>query len=338
VDRHIAECDECRGLLFHHFGAGPQLRGLRSRFSEHLGYDQVVACAEGRGEAGWTEHLKGCPQCHAEVEDLRGFRQELGSAPGGVVEMPRRRAAWVVPAWSAAAAALVLTAGLAWWNGRSQPPAPPAPIARREHPKSTEPDLAPEQRQAVQLALAGRKFDRAPVLDRLITKRGVLLGESGEPKTFDLGAPLGTAVINDRPTFRWQVVRGARHYVVSVFDDSFHKVAESPALSANEWQPAKPLPRGRIYLWQVSATIGSESIRAPIPPAPEARFQVAGPDAAEAIEKARQEHPENHLLLAVLLAKNGALDESALELDALAATDPNTAQGLRESLAEIRRR
>jgi hypothetical protein len=285
------------------------------------------------------------------VGDLRRFRHQLEAtpleatptkatslkAPRELVEMPRRRAAWVIPAWSAAAAAIALTAGLAWWNGRTQP-TPPAPIAQEQPPKPSEPELAPEQRDAIQLALASHRFDRAPVLDNLISKRGVLLGEAGEAKSFDLSAPMGTAVVDDRPTFRWQVARGATQYVVSVFDDSFHKVAQSPALSANEWHPTKPLPRGHIYLWQVSATIGGEVIRAPIPPAPEARFQVTGPEAATAIERARQEHPGNHLLLAVLLAKNGALDESALELDALAATDPATAQGLRESLAEIRKR
>jgi hypothetical protein len=225
---------------------------------------------------------------------------------------------------------------MVWWSGRRPQPTPP-PVVALQPPKPSEPELAPEQRDAIQLAVAGHKFVRASVLDRLISKRGVLLGEPGEPKTFDLSAPLGTAVINDHPTFRWQAARGATHYVVSVFDDSFHKVAESPAVSATEWQPAKPLARGRIYLWQVSATIGGEIIRSPVPPAPEARFQVAGADAAAAVEKARQEHPGNHLLLAVLLAKNGALDESALELDALAGSDPATAKGLRESLAEIRK-
>jgi anti-sigma factor ChrR (cupin superfamily) len=329
ADRHLAECDECRGVLFNRAGAQAQLSGLRARLSEHLAYDQISACAEGHMQRAHEEHLGECAACRAEVEDLMRFRGEL---------TPRSRPSWLVPAWSAAAAALVLATGLMWWNGRKAPPTAPVAVAQRQAPKSTEPELAPAEREAVQLALSSRKLDRAPVLDRLISKRGVLLGDTGELKTFDLSGPMGTAIINDRPVFRWQVARGAKQYVVSVFDDSFQKVTESPALSATEWQPAKPLPRGRIYVWQVSATIGGEVVRAPIPPAPEARFQIAGEDVAAAIDKARAEHPGNHLLLAVLLAKNGALDESALELDALAVTDPATAQGLRESLAEIRRK
>ena len=126
-------------------------------------------------------------------------------------------------------------------------------------------------------------------------------------------------------------------YVVSVFDESFHRVAESPALTVNEWQPAKPLPRGRVYLWQVSATIaGGEVVRAPIPPAPEARFQVAGENAAAEIAQARQDHPANHLLLAVMLSEHGALDEAAVELDAVESTDPALARALRESLGKLR--
>jgi hypothetical protein len=169
-----------------------------------------------------------------------------------------------------------------------------------------------------------------------MSRRGVLLGGGAESKTFDLSAPIGTSVTMDRPTFRWQALPGATRYVVSVFDESFHRVAESPAVGATEWQPADSLPRGRIYIWQVTATVAGEAVRSPVPPAPEARFQVAGPQVAAAIEEARRSHPGNHLLLATLLARNGALDEAAVEVDQLAATDPAIAQSLRDSLTQIR--
>jgi hypothetical protein len=176
------------------------------------------------------------------------------------------------------------------------------------------------------------------VLDQLISRRGVLLGGGNEPKTFELNAPIGSSVMSDRPTFRWQAVRGASHYVVSVFDEGFRPVAESPAIGATQWQPVTPLPRGKVFVWQVTATVRGETVRSPVPPAPEARFQVAGADAAAALEDVRKSHPDNHLLLAVLLARNGVLDEAAVELDELGKTDPATAQSLRESLAEIRRK
>jgi hypothetical protein len=145
-------------------------------------------------------------------------------------------------------------------------------------------------------------------------------------------------VLDTRPVFRWQAVPGASKYVVAIFDDRFQKVAESSAVTAAEWTPEQPLARGRIYNWQVTAHIGARTLRSPVPPAPEARFQIAAVDTVAQIENARRDHPANHLLLAVLLAKAGALDESAQELDALAAVDPATAQSLRQSLQAIRAR
>jgi hypothetical protein len=125
--------------------------------------------------------------------------------------------------------------------------------------------------------------------------------------------------------------------VVAVFDDNFEKMAESPALATPEWQPDQPLARGRIFNWQVTAKVGGATVRAPVPPAAEARFEVVPDEGAARIEAARREHPQNHLLLAVLCAQTGALDDSAKELDALAATDAALAQSLRQSLDEIRK-
>jgi hypothetical protein len=92
------------------------------------------------------------------------------------------------------------------------------------------------------------------------------------------------------------------------------------------------LPRGRVLNWQVTATVNGSAVRAPQPPAPEARFEVVPADTAAAIDGARAEHPGNHLLLAVLLAKAGALDEVSTELDALSVADAATAAALRDSL------
>jgi hypothetical protein len=175
------------------------------------------------------------------------------------------------------------------------------------------------------------------VLDRLIARRGVLLGSPGDTRTFEIGAPMGTAVLTDRPSFRWETVESAAQYVVSVFDADFRKVAESPALTATAWHSEQPLARGRIYNWQVTATAGGATFRSPVPPAPEARFQVVAAADARSIETARRDHPGNHLLLAVLMASVGALDDATAELEALASTDAPAALALRESLNQIRK-
>ncbi|MCU1235443.1 MAG: hypothetical protein JWP63_3410, partial [Candidatus Solibacter sp.] len=281
------------------------------------------------------EHLAGCAICRVEVDDLRQFQSQLKAAPRNVAEMPVRRSAWRIPAFVGIAAGMVLTVGLTFRMFRTQPQSLQTPQVAQQTPPP-EPALSPDQQAAIQLALGTHTFEHAAVLDGLIARRSVLLGAPGEQKSFAINAPLGTVVLTDRPAFRWEMVAGAGSYVVAVFDDRFQKITESPAVTTTEWTPDQPLARGRIYNWQVTAHIGGRTLRSPVPPAPEARFQVAGADSALALENARREHPANHLLLAVLMAKAGALDDASRELDALAASDPANAESLRRSLKAIR--
>jgi hypothetical protein len=336
VDEHLADCAECRDQVYGPGFAAARVGNLREEFAVHLDYDQVVACAEGRGQPDLERHVLECKMCRGEVDDLREFRSQLSQTRREPVVMPVRRPVWQKPAWVAAAAGIVLVAGLATWP-LWRPAAPPAQQMAQQPAKSLEPALPADQQAAVQLALASHKLERAPVLERLITRQGVLLGGPAEGKTFDILSPKGTAVVADRPVFRWQPLSAAASYVVAVFDDNFEKVAKSPSLTTPEWQPERPLARGRIFNWQVTAKVGGRTVRAPVPPAAEARFQVVSEDAASQIETARREHPQNHLLLAALCAKAGALDDSAKEVDALAATDATLAQSLRQSLDEIRK-
>ncbi|HEY1496793.1 MAG TPA: hypothetical protein VGF49_19695 [Candidatus Solibacter sp.] len=332
VDRHLALCAECRDRLARKTGAFPEVSALRTQLSDHLDYDQTVAAAHGAADSAIQQHLAECAMCRAEVEDLTQFRSELSAAPRNVIAMPSPKPRWRIPAYAAIAAGLLLAGGLTFFRQPKTPVAQNLPAAAQP----VEPAIPPDQQAAVQLALSTHRLERAPVLDGLITKRGVLLGAPNESRSFAVQSPVGTTVLNDRPVFRWEQVHGAGKYVVAVFDDRFRKVAESPALTAAEWTPEQPLARGRIYNWQVTAHIGARTLRAPVPPAPEARFQVAAVETVAQVENARRDHPANHLLLAVLLANAGALDESAQELDALAVIDPATAQSLRQSLQSLR--
>ena len=334
IDCHLAVCAECRGRLAGLTSAFPEISALRTHLSEHLDYDQTVAAAHGAAGAAIQQHLAECAMCRDEVEDLRQFRSQLAHAPGNVIPMPRPKPKWRIPAFAAIAAGLLLAAGLTVFRQSKTPVAQAPPVTAQP----LEPAVPPDQQAAVQLALSTHRLERAPVLDSLITKRGVLLGAPGETRSFAVQAPIGASVLNSRPVFRWEPVPGASKYVVAVFDDRFQKVVESPAVTTVEWTPEQPLARGRVYNWQVTAHIGARTLRSPVPPAPEARFQVAAAETAAQIENARRDHPANHLLLAVLLANAGALDESAHELDALAASDPATAQSLRESLQAVRPR
>ena len=344
ADTHLAGCSACREHLLRAAHGTGLIGELRAQLSEHLDYDDVVACAEGTAPAAIQQHLAECDLCRADVDDLRQFRSELNASPrdtkpAAVVTMPGRPARQSWPKWAAVAAGIVVLAGLSFWsvNRPAPPPSTVSPgVVAQVAPK--EPELTGEQKAALAAVRGTGKFARAEVLDRLVTHRGVLLGAAPEASTFDIAGPMGTTVMADRPVFRWQAVPGASRYVVAVFDDTFRKLAESPALTAAEWQPAQPLERGKILNWQVTAQVGGTKLRAPLPPAPEARFQVAEADQVAQIENARRDHPANHLLLAVLMARTGALDDAERELDTLASTDAATAQSLRQSLQEMRKK
>ena len=337
VDAHLLQCAACRERLAVIAAVVPGLEDLRFQLSEHLEYEQIVACAEGGGAPELRQHLEECALCRAEVADLAAFRRELAPVPAVVVSMPSRRGPSRWLGYAAIAAGIVAVVGLGVRRDRNVPVA--APVAGVTQPQPpAEAALPADQLAALERVRGTQQFEHAAVLDRLIAKRGVLLGAAGEGKSFGIEAPVGTTVLEDRPLFRWEAVPGATQYVVAVFDENFEKVAASPAVASPEWRPSEPLARGRVYNWQVTALVGGRSVRAPQPPAPEARFQITGADAVAGIETARRVHPANHLLLAVLLVQAGALDDAVAEVDALAASDPATARALRVNLDSLRKR
>lgn len=337
VDTHLSGCRECRDLLYREERAGIRLDSLRAGFSPHLEYEEIAGIVDGASISDARRHLDECAACRDEVEDLRQFRSEMKATPRAPVPMPGREKTWKLPALVGLAAALVVALAVSQWMSRRPGSArSSAPVAAQQALPSV-PALSPAEREAVQLALQSHKLERAPILDRLVSRQGVLLGAPAEPAGFDLLSPMGTAVMEDRPTLSWKPLPGTTRYVVSIFDENFSKVAESPALTSPSWQPDSPLARGRIYNWQVVARIRGTIVRTPMPPAPEARFEVVSAKIAGQMETARRDHPRDHLLLAVLDAEAGALDDAANELDLLSATDPATAGALRASLDELRR-
>jgi hypothetical protein len=124
-----------------------------------------------------------------------------------------------------------------------------------------------------------------------------------------------------------------------VFDQDLQRQLASGPITGTEWTPSTALARGRTYLWQVTALAGGERVTAPAPPAPEARFEVAGADVMAAVEKRRAQAPGSHLVAALALVEAGLLDDAEAELGALAADNPGSPEvaRLRESLAALRR-
>lgn len=316
ADDHLVGCDSCRDRLVRTYDLSGEAARLRVSLAAHLDYEATVACAEGRGTPEDLEHVAECDLCAGEVADLRAFRGEL-QKPRAVVEMPAAQP-WrtrISKKWLAAAAVVAIAAEMGFWN-------------RLNHRSS------PAQVAAVERATAIPPFERAPVLDQLISRPGALLGTASAGAQFELIGPMATAVTTDRPVFRWKALGTHATYVVSVFDDNFQKVVESPATTATAWQPDRPLPRGVVLNWQVTARLAGKTVHAPMPPAPEARLEVASERDATEIEAARRANPADHLRIASLLAKTGALDEAEAELGQ---ADAKTSEPYREQLRRIRR-
>jgi hypothetical protein len=332
LDEHVADCAACRDRLAAGSGAFSAIRTLRADVAGHLHYDEIVACSEGSASPQQRAHLQECATCQAEVQDLSRFRTELHDTPrvartAPVIPIASRRK-WTAPA--AVAAAVLLIAGGAVWNRRQSHLAEQAVATAA---KSAEAPLPPAEQASLDRAMASRQLDRAPVLDQLIVKPNTLLGSKSEAAALDLLSPVGTTVVSDRPTMRWTPLVGATSYVVAIFDANFEKIAESPAQTGTDWKVASALPRGQVLIWQVTADVRGKRVRAPQPPAREARFEVVPEEVAARIAAIAQQHPGNSLLKAVLYANAGALDEAD---EALRAMDPESAHRYRESIDKIR--
>lgn len=327
VDAHVAECSECRDRLYgeNHVAAG--IRALRSRLARHLGYAEIVACSEGNGKPSQLQHLRECPACQGDVQDLSRFRTER-------VEIPRKPQGPPVTKWVkyrlplGIGAVVLAVAGLVTFvltRPASAPPPPPSVVVQ-----GADPALPPAEREILQRALNAGKFEPAPILATLITAKP---GAAAPTGLYVLG-PLGTVVLVDRPVFRWSLTSDATSFVVTIFDEQSRKLAESPSLSSTDWTPPAPLPRGVVLKWHVTArTKSGATIQAPAAAGPEARFQVVPQPVVDRIEVLRRDFPGNPMLLAALYAHAGALD--AVEAT-LMGVDHAVSQSYREAIRNLR--
>ena len=279
---------------------------------EHLSYEELEAAARGAEH----EHLQWCETCAAEVEDLRS----LLDAPSSGLRPPSPRTRGEGP----------------------PPPLPLSPLAERgwrAAPGEGRRRLAAAAALVI-LALTAffvaRHRTRAEELRlanvtipaEVLAMRGERLQLRGAAQTADMAVlePVGTAVVSDRPLFRWSSTLPVE---VEVFDERFQPVARSGPLTAREWSPPRPLPRDRTYIWQI---VSADRRLAPVPPLPDARFRIVSAEEARAIGEA-----ESGLELASRYAGAGALDDAARELERLLARgeDGDAVRRLRERVQNL---
>jgi len=184
--------------------------------------------------------------------------------------------------------------------------------------------LSPAYRQMVKDALTTRRLARPSALDELNRRGSSLMGADEQGNQFSLTSPVGKVILTDRPTFHWTPLAGAAGYVVELYDEQFNLVAKNREVEGTAWTVTPPLARGQSYSWQVKAIKDGQQFQAPKPPAPQARFRVLGGQQADEIVRARRSYGSSHLVLGLMYARAGLLDEAARELRALQSANPNS--------------
>lgn len=202
--------------------------------------------------------------------------------------------------------------------------------------------LPPEVRRAVQASLSAQRVEVPRSLDGLRGSAGVLMGDAaggneGGGVPFALVEPVGKVVRTTRPTFRWRPLGGASSYTVAVVDAKFNVVEQGSGLTATEWTPSQPLPRGAVYGWQVTALRDGKEVASPVAPAPQAKFRVLEQTVAENLARVEAGHADSHLARGVLYARAGLLDEARQEFQSLLKANPRSAVA-RKLLESVSRR
>ncbi len=195
--------------------------------------------------------------------------------------------------------------------------------------------LSPAQQQMIKAALMTQRIERSPMLAGLKRNGSALMSGSDEELKFAVIAPIGKVELTDRPTFRWAALPNATNYTVEIYDEQFNLVTSSPILTATTWTIPQPLNRGALYAWQVKAKKDEQTITSPRPPAPQAKFRVLSQVKANEIAQARRTVRTSPLMLGLLYAEAGLLDEAEAEFRALQQANP-TSPVARRLLANVR--
>jgi hypothetical protein len=186
--------------------------------------------------------------------------------------------------------------------------------------------LPPAYQQMVKKALSGQELERSTLLAGLTPTEGVPRGSGEEVRNrFSLIEPVRTVTLSEQPTFRWARLNGATGYIVEIYNEEFDPVASSPRLSQPRWKMAQALKRGAIYYWQVKAIKDGKEMISPHSPAPQVKFRVLDKTKASELWRARQAYGSSHLVLGLLYAEAGLLDEAEAEFRSLQKDNPDSA-------------
>jgi hypothetical protein len=183
--------------------------------------------------------------------------------------------------------------------------------------------VEPRDERLIREALTTGRARTPATLARLLGKPRTTMGTTPN-ESFGLLSPVGTFVLTNRPTMRWEPLSGASGYLVTILDSSLNEVETSPQLTEPEWKVSRPLRPGGVYMWQVRALKDGVEIRSPAPKRGEAKFKVLERSKALEVERMRQTYANSHLAMGVVYAEAGLLEEANREFEALARANPES--------------
>lgn len=337
---HLAGCDECRAKLVQLVNAAPAAdpRTVPGEISfEHL--------------AGWLDNdldpltrrevatsLSHTPQARAELIDLADFRDAMNALPArdhSATPVASQTARHASPRWLLPLAAAVTLSGAAiWWanSGRSSASISVAlkdgerVIAFGADGRSRAlANLSQPLSDSVAETIRTGRVDLNPEVAALAGQTGVLAGAPHGAVPLRVLAPVGTAVRDARPRFRWTAVDGASAYQLNIVEETSGALVVSQQLppDATEWQPPDPLPAGEVYQWEIQALRdGAVFAKSPAPPEPEARFEILSLARVAELDEAQRASGGSHLVMGVANARAGLIDEAAREFRLLSEQNP----------------
>jgi hypothetical protein len=201
--------------------------------------------------------------------------------------------------------------------------------------------LSPAVQQRVRAALRTERVFKPDAIRDLIDSSAPSMGRP-EAATFALLYPVGRIVTSNRPTLGWRPLAGAISYQVTITDpkDGYKEIATSPELQNTKWTVDRKLERGRIYNWQVIARTHSGEVKAPAASAPEAKFKVLERSKLDDVVRAKKDYAGRHLVLGLIYAQAGLIDEAEREFESLVRDNPQStvAKNLLRDLRSRRRR
>jgi predicted anti-sigma-YlaC factor YlaD len=187
-------------------------------------------------------------------------------------------------------------------------------------------DLSVSTRQLVKETLSSGELQRPAILNDLVAETSATRSNTADQPSFRLISPRQTVIIETRPVFKWELLKGALGYKVHIASRANWAGTSSPALAPSmlEWSPSTPLRRGETYTWVVSAITDKGELTIPPSSEPERKFKVLGERDFDALMKLKRQ-TGSHLVLGLFYARTGLVFDAERELQILANENADSA-------------